>query len=102
MVATNWRPREQNTLRGSFDLLEASGQKLHDCTLHEKGTTRWIALPSRPVLDSDGRVRTGADGKRLYVPSVSIPDPKDRERFQQQALAALLDAYPEAFVGDDP
>jgi hypothetical protein len=89
MVATNWRAREQNTLRGSIDLLEASGQKLHDCMLHEKGATRWIALPSRPVQDSGGKVRIGPDGKRLYVPSVSISEPKDRERFQAQALAAL-------------
>jgi hypothetical protein len=90
MVATNWRPREQNTLRGSFDLLEASGQKLHDCTLHEKGAARWIALPSRPVLDSDGKVRIGPDGKRLYVPSVSIPEPGDRERFALAAIDRLL------------
>jgi hypothetical protein len=41
------------------------------------------------VLDSDGKVRIGPDGKRLNVPSVSIPDAKDRERFQAQALAAL-------------
>jgi hypothetical protein len=89
MVASNWQPRAQNTLRGFFDLLEPSGQKLHECTLHEKGASRWISLPSKPVLDGDGKVRLGADGKRVYVPSVSIPDAKRREAFQAQALAAV-------------
>ena len=98
VVASNWRPREHNTVRGSFDLLDPSGQKLHDCALHEKGAARWISLPSRPVLDSDGKVRIGPDGKRLYVPSVSIPDPKDRERFQGQAS----DAVDRLLGGADP
>jgi hypothetical protein len=89
MIASNWRAREQNTLLGHFDLLEPSGQKLHDCALHQKGASRWISLPSRPVLESDGKVRMGADGKRVYVPSVSIPDAARREAFQAQALAAI-------------
>ena len=91
ITATDWRPVTKNTLRGFLTLkLAPSGLVLKDCSLHEKGDKRWIGLPSKPQLDSDGRQRKdAATGKPLYTPSVEIVGKAERERFQEAALAAV-------------
>ena len=57
--------------------------------MHASGDRRWIGLPSKPLLDPDGRHRVDADDKKQYVPVVEIPDRGIRERFQTAALAAV-------------
>jgi hypothetical protein len=91
MRASNWHPLERGTLRGFFDLLEPSGQKLHECSLHVSGDSRWVGLPSKPVIDKEGRHRDdpAKPGKKAYVATVSIPDKTRREVFQRQALRAV-------------
>jgi hypothetical protein len=89
MIASNFRVVEKNTLLGFFTLAFPSGQVLHEYALDQKGTQRWISLPVKPVLDADGRQRRDANGKRRYTPVVEIPDKIKRERFQQEALAAV-------------
>ena len=88
-VATNWRPLSRNTLRGFVDIRLPSGLMLHDCAYHQKSDSRWLSLPGRPVLDNEGRQRIGENGKKIYAPSVSIPDSTRRETFQAQVLLAV-------------
>jgi hypothetical protein len=66
-----------------------TGLHLHGCALHRKGDSRWVGLPGAAQLDADGRVKIGADGKRVYAATVSIPSKEVRENFQRQALAAV-------------
>jgi len=103
IAASNWRPRESNTLQGFCTLtLKPSGIVINECSLHKKNGQRWIGLPGKPQLDSEGRVRKeGATGKVLYVPIVEIAGKAERERFQEAALAAVdallgLGSYPTA------
>jgi hypothetical protein len=89
ITASDWVPRQSNTLRGFCNLRLPSGLVLRDCSVHQQGDRRWVGLPGKPQIDSEGRHRTDAAGKRLYVPTVEIPDPARRERFQAAALAAV-------------
>jgi hypothetical protein len=89
MKASSFRAVENNTLRGFFTLELASGLVLHECALHEAGEKRWVALPAKADLDTDGRQRRGADGKKMYKPVVTIPDRARRNRFQERALEAV-------------
>jgi hypothetical protein len=90
VVASNWRPREVNTLQGFFDAELPSGFTLRDLTLHEQFGSRWVGLPGKPQLASDGTVRRDPkSGKALYTTVVEIRDKAERERFQAAALAAL-------------
>lgn len=90
IVAANWRPRQVNTLQGFVDLELPSGLTLHDCTLHEQLGARWIGLPARPQLATDGTARRDPKtGKTLYTPVVEIRDKAARGRFQAAALDAL-------------
>ena len=91
IVALDWHPitPRRNTLLGFVSLQLPSGLVLRDCAVHQKGDRRWIGLPGKAQIDSDGRHRTDASGKRLYTPTVEIPDSARRERFQAAALAAV-------------
>jgi hypothetical protein len=90
MRASDWRPHTSNTLRGFSNLQFPSGLVVNDCTLHEKGIKRWVLLPGKPQLDSDGRERRDpATCKALYVSVVQIPSHEAWHSFQRQALAAV-------------
>jgi hypothetical protein len=97
MVASSWHEVTKGTLQGFFDLRLSSGLRLHGCSLHAKGPSRWIGFPGVPQLDETGRVKFGADGKRIYTPAVSIPSSERREAFQAQALAAV-----DRLLGSEP
>lgn len=91
ITATDWRPVHRNTLQGFVTLkLSPSGIALRECSLHEKDGKRWIGLPAKPQIDSEGRHRKDpTTGKGLYTAIVEITGKDERERFQEASLAAL-------------
>ena len=91
ITASEWREVVKNTLRGFCVLtLSPSGLVLRDCTLHERDGKRWVCLPSKPQIDSEGRQRKDPNsGRALWTPVVEIPGRAERERFQAAALAAI-------------
>jgi len=91
IAASDWREVVKNSLQGFCVLtLSPSGIVLRDCALHKRDGKRWISLPSRPQLDSEGRHRKDpATGKALWLPVVEIKGKAERERFQNTALAAV-------------
>jgi hypothetical protein len=89
MRASGWRPHSSGSLQGFFNLRLASGLCLNDLTLHEQGDRRWVGLPGKPQIDSEGRHRVGDNGKKLYTPVVEIPDRERRDKFTAEALAAV-------------
>jgi hypothetical protein len=92
ITATDWRPMVKNTLRGFLPLkLQPSGIVLRECGLHVEGDKRWIGLPSKPQIASDGRHKfDAATGKRLYVHIVEVAGREERQRFQAAAVDKLL------------
>jgi hypothetical protein len=92
ITASDWRSISKNTLLGFVTLtLSPSGLVLKECSLHARPDgKRWIGLPSRPQIDSEGRHRKDpATGKALWLPVVEIKDKAERERFQTAALVAI-------------
>ena len=91
ITASDWREVVKNSLQGFCVLtLSPSGIVLRDCALHERDGKRWISLPSRPQLYSEGRHRKDpATGKALWLPVVEIKGKAEREKFQAAALAAI-------------
>jgi hypothetical protein len=86
MIASGWRQHQSGSLRRFLCLQLQSGICLNDCTLHEQNGKRWIGLPGKPVVDSEGRHGIGDNGKRMWVPAVEIPSREVRDRFTAQAL----------------
>jgi hypothetical protein len=91
ITASEWREVIRNTLRAFLTLsLSPSGIVLRECSYHERDSTRWVGLPSKPRIDSEGRhCIDPATGKRLWSPIVEIRGKAERERFQAAALAAV-------------
>jgi hypothetical protein len=99
ITASDWRPLQRNPLLGFLTLtLVPSGIVLHDCGLHQKDGRRWIALPSKPQIDSKGRHSKGETGKGLYTPIVAEIAGKE-ERAQFQAALAAVDRL---LAADEP
>jgi hypothetical protein len=56
----------------------------------------WVCLPSKPVLDRDGRQRTDFNGKPAFT---AIPEWLSRElsdRFSEVVIATIRQMYPGA------
>jgi hypothetical protein len=66
------------------------GLILRDCSYHEHGAKRWVCLPVKPLLDSDGRQRRHpVTGKKIIANVAQIATSSARDQFQIGALAAI-------------
>jgi hypothetical protein len=87
--ASDFRAVRSGTLQGFCCLHTPSGWNFRDVAYHIKNGSRWIQLPAKPQLDPEGRQRVDpVSGKKLYSPVVEL-DRDKRDKFQEQALAAL-------------
>lgn len=59
----------------------------------------WVALPSRPLLDSDGRARAGGDGKRRYEPVAEWLSRDVGAQFSAAVCTLIEEAHPGALNG---
>ena len=78
---SNWKPYSKNTLLGFCSLTMPSGMVLHGITYHVKADKRWVGLPAREFA--------GKNGEKSWSPMVEIPDRDTRDRFNEQACAAI-------------
>jgi hypothetical protein len=67
-----------------------------DITLHQKNTSRWATLPSKPVL-KDGILVKDAEGKGQYIPVFEFTSKEARDAFSSAVVAAVLKHSPNAF-----
>lgn len=81
LLVTDWKAHKTNTLQGFLSLTLPSGLVIHNCGLHQKGTARWIGLPSRQFRKGDGS--TG------YSPIIEFATKDAQRRFQAAALEAV-------------
>jgi hypothetical protein len=73
--------RKGETLQGFVELHLPSGLILHDVTVHERAGKRWVGLPARSYVGSDGV----AHWQRL----VEFSSKEAHARFQKAALSAV-------------
>jgi len=64
MRLLSFKPYRKNNLRGYADVEVGIGQQITGLTLHGDSGERWIGMPSKQVLDADGRHVAGHDGKK--------------------------------------
>jgi hypothetical protein len=60
----------------------------------------FAALPSRPVLDQEGRQKRDVNGKPQYLPFLQWRDRRLSSRFSDSTIALVLQAHPEFANGD--
>jgi hypothetical protein len=94
----SFTPRQSNTLRGFCTIIiPALHLRVCDITVHQKGSSRWVGLPGKPIVDRYGVAKRSDDGKLVYVPIVEFVDKPTRDAFSERVIAAVLEDFPNAF-----
>ena len=93
-----FRAHRSGSLVGFVDItiIELS-LRIRDATVHQKNESRWISMPARAQITSDGTVRRNDQGKIAYTPVLEFTRRRTREAFSARAIEALLDRFPAAF-----
>ena len=95
---SGFTPRRSNTLVGFCTvIIPEMHLKIVDVSVHEKNTSRWVALPGKAQIDRNGNVRRDDRGKALYTPTIEFTDRATREAFSARVIASLLEVVPAAF-----
>lgn len=91
-----WKPLTKGALRGFATVELPIGLKLIDCPVLAGPNGAWATLPSKPVLDSDGKhVKPG--GKAQYTAMMQWRDRELADHFSQTVVALVRKAHPDAF-----
>ena len=91
MTLVEFKPVVRNTLRGFCILDIPPGIIVYDVSVHEKNGKRWASLPSKPVLDSEGRHVVTHSGQKQYAALLAA-----------RVVALVLEHDPGAFDRDRP
>jgi len=93
-----FRAHRSGSLVGFVDItiIELS-LRIRDATVHQKNESRWISMPARAQITSDGTVRRNDQGTIAYTPVLEFTRRRTREAFSARAIEALLDRFPAAF-----
>jgi len=95
MRLVSFKPLTKGALRGFASVELPIGLVINDCPICASSGKTWAALPSKPVLDRDGK-HVEAGGKRQYS-AILLWENRDRSDRWSQAVVDLVRAeYPEA------
>jgi hypothetical protein len=94
MRLISWKPLVKNSLRGFATVELPIGLKIIDCPVLVGPNGAWATLPSRPVLDRDGK-HSKPDGKPQYSTVVEWKSRDLSERFSQTIVELVRQAHPD-------
>jgi hypothetical protein len=99
MRLVSFKPLVKNSLRGFATVELPIGLKIADIAVNVTHGKPWAALPSKPVLDQDGRHKVDINNKRQYV---SVLEWRDRDlgnRFSDAVIDLVRAEHPDALGG---
>jgi hypothetical protein len=91
-----WRPLRKNTLFGFAVIELPSGLIVRDVGIHSKAGKWWASLPSRPVLDADGRHVSNHAGHKQYAALLGWRNRELADEFGRRIVALVQQHHPEA------
>jgi hypothetical protein len=91
-----WRPFVKGALRGFATVELPIGLEIADCPVLVSNGKAWASLPSKPVLDRDGRQKTDANGRPAYTAILEWRAQELRDRFSDAVVEAIRRLHPEA------
>ena len=89
-----WQTLRKNSLLGFAKIELPIGLVIRDVTVHESNGKRWASMPSKPLLDSDGRVHVNDLGKREYALMLEWRSRELSDGFSSAVLRALDEDKP--------
>jgi hypothetical protein len=99
MRLLSWKPLVKNSLRGFATIQLSIGLKLVDCPVLVTNGKAWAGLPSKPVLDRDGK-HAKPDGKPQYSAVVEWKSWDLSERFSQAVVELVRAEHPDDLGGE--
>jgi hypothetical protein len=100
VTCETFHPMVRNTLRGFAEITIAEMRlTIRDVPIHQKGESRWAALPAKPQI-KDGALVKDATGKVQYIHILDFDSREVRDAFSRAVVQALLERTPEAFALD--
>jgi hypothetical protein len=91
-----WRPFVRGALHGFATVELPIGLKLVDCPVLVSKGEAWASLPSKPVLDRDGRQKTDVNGKPAYAAILEWRTRDLADRFAAAVVELVRRAHPDA------
>ncbi len=96
---SDWREMKRNSLRG-FATVRVGGLVIKDVAVHAAYQRRWAALPAKPMIDRDGHVKRGDNGKIQYVPILEWTRRELADEFSNAVIEAVEREHPGATEAD--
>jgi hypothetical protein len=100
MRLMSWKPVTKGALRGFATVELPIGLTLIDCPVLVGPNGAWAALPTKPVLDRDGK-HAKPGGKGQYAPVVEWRDRELADRFSEAVVTVVREVHPDA-LGEAP
>ena len=97
-----FRPLRRNTLIGFCVVELPSGLVIRDISIREKNNKWWASLPSRPMLDADGRQITNHAGHKQYAALLGWRDRDLADRFSAAVVELVRAEHPGVIAGVEP
>jgi hypothetical protein len=94
ITLTAWKPMRKGSLRG-FATVEFSHMTLFEVPVLSSSGKHWAALPSKPVVDAEGR-HVVKEGKRCYTPVLQWKSRDISDRFSSAVVGLVEQHYPGA------
>ena len=101
MTLVEFKPVRKGALRGFCTIRLPSGLTIADVTICESHGRTWASLPSKPILDRDGR-HVEQDGKKRYQPILQWSDRETADRWSAAVVDLVRQHHPDALDGVEP
>jgi hypothetical protein len=99
MRLLTFKPFVKNSLRGFIDIELGIGLQITEASLHVSHGKVWVSLPSKPMLDADGR-HLVRNGKKQYWPMLAWRDKRLADTFSKAVVALVIERHPGALDDD--
>jgi hypothetical protein len=96
MRLISFRPLLKGSLRGFANVELPNGLKIIDCPVMTSHGKAWATLPSKPVLDREGK-QVLVDGKKQYAALLEWRDRDLSNGFSAAVVELIREKHPEAF-----
>jgi hypothetical protein len=92
MRLVSFKPLARGALRGLAHIELPNGLRIADCPVLTSNGKAWATLPSKPVLDRDGK-HVEVSGKKQYAPILEWRDRALQDGFSGAVVQAVEAAY---------
>ena len=91
----SFKPLVKGSLRGFANVELPNGLRITDCPVLISNGKAWATLPSKPVLDRDGK-HVEVSGKKQYAPILEWRDRDLSNRFSAAIVDLVRQHHPDA------